>query len=108
MILITFSTITGSVKGTQIIIYTAQRTDPRHFSIFEPCCAFCMVSSQENDGRLVQPLSNSNGGKQTLPAPKRAGMGHIPENGRGGKYKRRKRSEIKGSPSQSIDIQHSS
>ena len=28
------STITGNVKGTRIIIYTAQRTDPRHFSIF--------------------------------------------------------------------------
>ena len=26
--------ITGNVKGAQIIIYTAQRTDPRHFSIF--------------------------------------------------------------------------
>ena len=36
----TLSTITGNVKGTQIIIYTAQRTDPRHFSIFEPCRAF--------------------------------------------------------------------
>ena len=30
----TLSTITGNVKGTQIIIYTAQRTVPRHFSIF--------------------------------------------------------------------------
>ena len=30
----TLSTITGNVKGTQIIIYTAQRTDPRRFSIF--------------------------------------------------------------------------
>ena len=34
------STITGYVKGTQIIINAAQRTDPRHFSIFEPCRAF--------------------------------------------------------------------
>ena len=30
----TLSTMAGNVKGTQIIIYTAQRTDPRHFSIF--------------------------------------------------------------------------
>ena len=29
----TLSTITGDVKGTQIIIYNAKRTDPRHFSI---------------------------------------------------------------------------
>ena len=34
------STIAGYVKGTQIIINAAQRTDPRHFSILEPCCAF--------------------------------------------------------------------
>ena len=42
----TLSTITGNVKGTQIIIYTAQRTDPRHFSIFEPCRAFCLLAKK--------------------------------------------------------------
>ena len=46
MILITLSTITGNVKGTQIITYTAQRTDPRHFSIFEPCCAFWFLDKK--------------------------------------------------------------
>ena len=42
----TLSTITGNVKGTQIIIYTAQRTDPCHFSIFEPCCAFWFLAKK--------------------------------------------------------------
>ena len=42
----TLSTITGNVKGTQIIIYTAQSTDPRHFSIFEPCRAFCFLAKK--------------------------------------------------------------
>ena len=42
----TLSTITGNVKGTQIIIYTVQRTDPRHFSIFEPCCAFWFLAKK--------------------------------------------------------------
>ena len=42
----TLSTITGNVKGTQIIMYTAQRTDPRHFSIFEPCRAFCFLAKK--------------------------------------------------------------
>ena len=40
MILITLSTITGNVKGTQIIINAAQRTDPRHFSIFDRVVPF--------------------------------------------------------------------
>ena len=42
----TLSTITGNVKGTRIIIYTAQRTDPRHFFIFEPCRAFCFLAKK--------------------------------------------------------------
>ena len=42
----TLNTITGNVKGTQIIIYTAQRTDPLHFSIFEPCCAFWFLAKK--------------------------------------------------------------
>ena len=42
----TLSKITGNVKGTQIIIYTAQRTDLRHFSIFEPCCAFWFLAKK--------------------------------------------------------------
>ena len=39
-------TITGNVKGTQIIMYAAWSTDPRHFSIFEPCCAFCFLAKK--------------------------------------------------------------
>ena len=42
----TLSTITGNVKGTQIIIIAAQSTDPRHFSIFEPCCAFWFLAKK--------------------------------------------------------------
>ena len=34
------------MKGTQIIIYTAQRTDLRHFSIFKPCCAFWFLAKK--------------------------------------------------------------
>ena len=52
-------------------------------------------------------LCNSNGGKQTIPAPKRAGMEGVPEHGRGGKRKgRRRRSKIKTNACQQIDIQH--
>ena len=42
----TLSTITGNVKGTQIIIIAAQSTDPRHFSIFEPCCAVWFLAKK--------------------------------------------------------------
>ena len=34
------------MKGTQIIIYAAQSTDPRHFAIFEPCCAFWFLAKK--------------------------------------------------------------
>ena len=40
------STITGNVKGNRIIIYAAQSTDPRHFAIFEPCCAFWFLAKK--------------------------------------------------------------
>ena len=34
------------VKGTQIITNVAQSTDPSHFSIFEPCCAFWFLANK--------------------------------------------------------------
>ena len=46
MILITLSTITENVKGTQIMINAAQSTDSRHFSIFEPCCCFWFLAKK--------------------------------------------------------------
>ena len=42
----TLSTITGNVKGTQIIMYAAWYTDPRYFSIFYPCHAFCFLAKK--------------------------------------------------------------